>query len=185
MGYFTELLKDRVSPYEIDSELMVRKWLEKHTDYHFEFCKNDDKYGFDIICNQYKLDGKDWEKHQIGYIEVELSSKWNQFQYPGNWRSHSFLARKIYKFRNGQFINELKEGCDKMVYVIFNKPMTNCVACRPIDLLGQNPEFARVSYTGDERFDWGLRVPLDCNIVAKGQEQVSNLVDYFLKTAMI
>lgn len=185
MDYFAELLKDRVNPYEIDSELMVRKWLEKHTDYHFEFCKNEDRYGFDIICNKYEINGGNWEKRQIGFIEVELSTKWDEFNYPSNWRNHSFLARKVYKFENGEFTSELKDGCDRMVYVIFNKPMTNCVACRPIDLVNANPTFARASFTSRALKDWALRVPLDCKIVAKGQEEVSSLVDYFLKTSII
>lgn len=179
MGYLETLLQDRVNCFEIDSELMIRKWLENTTDYHYEFQKNDDKYGYDIICNRYDINGGEWSKNDLGFIEVELSQKWDD-GYPANWKTYSFLARKLLTFDNGQFTMTAKSGADKMLYVIFNRKMTDCIAAKPTELLDAGADLVNTKLTGRNYTDFVLRVPLNCPVVARGREQVARRVELFL-----
>jgi len=179
MGYLETLLQDRVNCFEIDSELMIRKWLENTTDYHYEFQKNDDKYGYDIICNRYDINGGEWAKNSIGFIEVEMSENWVTSR-PANWVTHSFLARKMLNFDGREFRMELRDGAEQMLYIIFNKSMTDCVAVAPVDLLKHNPRLVRLKQTSDPRKDFVVRVPLSCPIVASGTNAVAKKVESFI-----
>jgi len=127
---FKDLLISRSNPFEINLELEIRKLFERNTDYRYEIRKNDDKFGYDLQIYRYFINGGDWVRKDIAYIELEVSEKWVD-EYPKYWKDYSFLARKVYKYENGSFINELKQNAEKTIYVIFNKNITDCI-CRDI-----------------------------------------------------
>ena len=137
-NYFAELVADRTHPYEINLELYIRKFFEKNTDYTFEFQKNEDKYGYDLSVFKYFLNGPNYEKKLIAFIEIEISETWVN-DYPEYWRDYSFLKRKIYKYcwQENEFYDELKDNADRTIYIIFNKSLTDCI-CNEITFIANN-----------------------------------------------
>lgn len=99
---FNELVasfcEDPKNPYQVKSELKVRKMLEKHTSWHFEFSRNEFKHGVDILAYKYVLRGNEYKKIKVGKIEVEVSKLWMHGIYPKNWKATSYLRRKVEKF---------------------------------------------------------------------------------------
>lgn len=175
MTYFSELLKDRNNPYEIDLELSVRKIFEKNTDYTYEFQKNIDPYGYDISVFKYDINGADWAKRHICYVEVEISETWIDV-YPKNWMKYSFLARKVYKdIENSVLKDEHKKTC----YVIFNKTLTDSI-CQSIETISTfNLEYQEIS--GKKRNDYYLRTYIGNQIVCRGVKNSLNFIYKFIK----
>ena len=172
--------EDRSSAYEIQSELIVRKFLEQGTSYKFEFRKNDDKYGVDLVCLVYDIQGSEWNRREVGSVEVELSTTWHD-EYPKHWKTYSFLARKLFEYdaRSKQFdFSKPKICCNDMVYVISNKSLTDWIAI-DASMIMENKHLwipDRSHVTGSSRHDWFIRFPLHASCVARGQSEVLALV---------
>lgn len=181
MSYFEKLLQERISPYEIDVELEVRKLLEKNTDYTFEFQKNDNKYEYDISVFKYYITGSDYTKKAIAYIEVEVSETWKT-NYPEYWKTYSFLKRKVFKYSNEYqcFLTELKENAENTIYIIFNKTLTNAICCDMITISNFNN--MRCIVTGNKRQDEFLREPLNSLFVIKGLNDCFKIINEFIKS---
>jgi hypothetical protein len=180
MSYFDGLLKERSSPYEIDVELEVRKLFEKNTDYTFEFQKNDNKYEYDISVFKYYINGSDYKKKIIAYIEIEVSETW-QTTYPDYWKTYSFLKRKVFKYsyENQCFSTELKENAENTIYIIFNKTLTDAICCDIITISKFNNQKSIV--TGNERQDTFLREPLNSFFVVRGLNECFKKINEFIK----
>ena len=67
---FKDLLISRSNPFEINLELEIRKLFERNTDYRYEIRKNDDKFGYDLQIYRYFINGGDWVRKDIAYIEA-------------------------------------------------------------------------------------------------------------------
>ena len=178
-----EICADRDSSYEIHSELYLRKILEHSTDFRFEFRKNDDPYGVDILCYCYEINGSKWQRRQTGSVEVELSEKWVD-EYPSNWRWYSFLARKLFEFdpvsKTFDF-SKLKESCRNMVYVIGNKKRTDFIAIDASKLLDEPIQWVEYEHriTGRPYGDTFIRFPLGSPFVYRGEQQVFEFIKSF------
>lgn len=113
--------------YDIDTELKARKIIEKYSDYHYVFDKNEDKYGFDLIVFKYEINKGEFKKNKMGYIEIECATTWKTFKIPQNWYCVSFLKRKLYNYNFKEKVWGLpKPNLYKTIYLKFNQPMTNC-----------------------------------------------------------
>jgi len=183
MGYLDKLLIDRTNPYAIDVELEIRKILEKGTDYTYEFQKNENHYDYDISVFKYYIDGANWEKKLIAYIELEVSESWEN-EFPYYWKTYSFLKRKVYKWDYGDnnFTNELKDNADKTIYIIFNKSLSDSY-CSDIETISTFHEeiLSNGGKTGDSRKDTYLREPLTSERVTKGIENCIEKIKFFIK----
>jgi len=126
--------------YEIKDELKIRKVLEKHTDWDFEFTKND-QYQYDLTIYQWDDDPQTRDDQKvIGYVELERCRRdrdksWVMGAVPDNWYYLSFLQRKVrdYDWRAERWTG-LKDDYDRTVYLKFNHAMTNCFAA-PIEAI--------------------------------------------------
>lgn len=178
--YFTQLLKDRKNPYEIETELRIRKLFENKTGHEFEFRKNDDPFAWDIQCYKYVQSGAEWKRVFCCFVEVEVSEQWKN-DYPPHWKTYSFLARKIHPFKNGKFlIDQLKEHAEKCFYVICNKSITDCKMISLSDAMqGDFKQCGSLSSLGNYANSF-RRFPLNSEIVIRGFE---NSVDRVLQYA--
>lgn len=120
--------------YQIKDELQIRKTLEAHTDWKFEFTKND-KYAYDLeVTGWADPPQSDTDNKVIGYVELERSRKDNQHSWitgdiPESWYYLSFLQRKVreYDYRLRKW-RGLKDNYHQTVYLKFNHALDNCFA---------------------------------------------------------
>ena len=168
--YFETLLSSRGHVFEIDTELKVRKYLECISDYRFEFQKNNDIYGYDLLVNFYNTTSKDWIKSNITFIEIEVSETWVN-EYPPHWKYYSFLARKVFEFDKAQnkFTKRLKPDADKTIYLVFNKSMTDCFC----SLISDTVKYCKLCVTNtlfaDVYRETFYRVSLDSDLILRGK----------------
>lgn len=125
--------------YNITKELDVKRILmEKLNDPSIELVKmNADKTGYDFKIYKTFIDGNDYNRKFIGYLEVEVSESWNTFKYPPNFKWHSFLARKVfvYDIKNETFRDKkLKENANRTIYLKTNSNMSNAICCDMITI---------------------------------------------------
>lgn len=129
--------------YEIESELRIRNTLEKHTNWRFEFTKND-KYAYDLKVRQWDTQPRSDESNEIiGYVEIERSrgdksKSWVTGDVPNSWPYLTFLQRKVknYDYVRGCW-DGLKSEHKNTVYLKFNHAMDNCFAT-PITVIHQD-----------------------------------------------
>lgn len=120
--------------YQIKDELQIRKTLEAHTDWQFEFTKND-KFAYDLKITEWAEEPRsDGDKTVIGYVELERSRADKQHSWitggiPDGWYYLSFLQRKVREFdyRMRRW-DGLKDDYDRTVYLKFNHALDNCFA---------------------------------------------------------
>jgi len=120
--------------YEFKDELKIRKVLEDHTDWKFEFTKND-QYQYDLTIYQWDDEPRTPDDHEVlGYVELERCRRdrdksWVMGAVPDNWYYLSFLQRKVRDFDfDSQSWQGLKDDHERTVYLKFNHAMTNCFA---------------------------------------------------------
>ena len=139
MPYLAEIhqMNGRRNSYEVEVELDVRKLLESKTSRLFEFQKNEDKTGYDLICNQYTVTPTDWDKQRIGYIEIEEVCSWSGSDVPSNWYCYSFLARKVYKFNwsDNKWTNELHDNADSTLYLKVSSDLSGAICASVNDIV--------------------------------------------------
>lgn len=176
--YFETLCKDRKDPFEITSELQIRKMLEKQTSHRFEFRKNDNKYGPDIECYRYDIVGESWSRTRKVFVEVEVSERWVT-SFPDTWKTASFLARKLLHFNGESYVPELKSGCEDMFYLILNKSLTDGYMIHGPDAIKGRIFEPRYMQTGDKRLDTYVRFNLSDPTYTRGiQKCVKRIIDY-------
>jgi len=118
--------------YQIEDELKIRKTLEAHTDWQFEFTKNG-KYAYDLeVTGWADSPQSDTDNQVIGYVEIERSRNdkehsWVTGDIPDSWYYLSFLQRKVrkYDYRLEKWCG-LKDHYDQTVYLKFNHALNNC-----------------------------------------------------------
>jgi hypothetical protein len=137
----TDLRKFLPIDYDITDELVIRKILEKHSPYTFEFIKNQDKYGCDLLVHIYRKVDNEWERLPIGMVELERALNWTEYDIPPNWFCISLLKRKLFDFdyQNDMYTKEKKYPNGSVFYLKFNKSYTNCF-CQSIDLIIEKGE---------------------------------------------
>ena len=120
--------------YEIQDELKIRKILERHTDWQFEFTKND-KFAYDLRITEWDDEpASDTDNRVLGYVELERARKdkpssWITGDIPDSWVFLSFLKRKVRRFDHAtQSWRGIKEEYDRTVYLKFNHALDNCFA---------------------------------------------------------
>jgi hypothetical protein len=142
--------------YEIQDELKIRKILENHTDWQFEFTKND-KFAYDLRITEWDDEpASDSDNRVLGYVELERARKdkptsWITGDIPDSWVFLSFLKRKVRRFdHNTQSWRGIKQDYDRTVYLKFNHALDNCFAA-PIEsiyLHGETTPYSDGSRTG-------------------------------------
>lgn len=174
MDAISKFCEDPKNPFQVKAELKVRKMLEKHTSWKFEFTRNDHPKGVDILAYKYVLNGNDFERVELGKIEVEASGLWKNNKYPENWRTYSYLRRKIEQWReyeNGRVCDWkglVRENSDKIVYLKCAIDMSDCHAALVSDIWLQAGAFL----TEDHRFGrgsrkWMYRIPFSKDRITK------------------
>ena len=178
------MTRDRKSPFEIDTELRVRKILESVTDHRFEFIKNNNPFGYDLVANKYTQTDSLWKVEPIAFIEIEVSSVWVD-SYPSNWKTYSFLKRKVYKFdyHSKQYTDELKPYANNTIYFLLNKTMSDSICARISDI-AKMPTIVGKE-TGNLRQDSYLRIDLDYkqNFIKRGLENCIDAIKKYLSSA--
>lgn len=147
----TDGLEDQ--SYRIKDELKIRKTLEAHTDWQFEFTKND-KFAYDLEVTGWADEPRSDADHDvIGYVELERSRKdkqhsWVTGDIPDSWYFLSFLQRKVRKYDYTlRRWGGLKDDYDRTVYLKFNHALNNCFAA-PVTAIYRDGEQTPWS-TGD------------------------------------
>lgn len=139
MPYLAKIhqMNGRQNSYEVEVELDVRKLMELKTGRLFEFQKNDDKKGYDLVCNKYTVTPTDWNKQKIGYVEIEEVCSWTGSTVPANWYCHSFLARKIYQFdwNKNKWTTEPHNDADSTLYLKVSSDLSGAVCASVRDIM--------------------------------------------------
>ncbi|MBD3155364.1 MAG: hypothetical protein GF368_01785 [Candidatus Aenigmarchaeota archaeon] len=108
--------------FDTNREHEISRIINNHSDKIYTYKNYDDMYDYDLIVKDKELD------MFLGYIEVEVSNY--EFLGGRNWY-HSFLKRKVLKFCDDCFIDELKDNALKTIYIKFNKNfgLDDCICC--------------------------------------------------------
>ncbi len=121
--------------YDITDELIIRKILEKSSNYKYEFSKNENVYGCDLKMYMYEPNGNEWSRSLVGMIEVEKALTWKGKNIPENWYCISFLKRKLFKYNwSGYEFMDVPKYNDLTFYLKFNKDYSNCF-CQRMDVI--------------------------------------------------
>jgi len=110
---------------DIENELKVRKLLEEHTDWSFEFTKND-RYAVDMQLFDWGEPPVDADARSlVGYVEIEVAneeSDWDTGEFP--WPRVNFLKRKIrlWDWDKNNW-GDLKANARKTIYLKFNNQL--------------------------------------------------------------
>lgn len=174
----------RKNPYEIESELKVRKKLESATNHMFEFKRNDDYYKEDIECYLYQITGNDWNRYIIGYVEVEEKPQWKKSTWPNYYTHYNFLARKVnkYDYQSKLFTHELVDNANSTIYLCTAIDLSDAFCCLVSDI----PKFGKFwNRSSNEnyhnRYDCYYRIDKDHHRVYRGWENVVPFITTFLK----
>jgi len=177
----TDGLEDQ--SYEIKDELKIRKTLEAHTDWHFEFTKND-QYAYDLRITEWHRRPRSPDDNQtLGFVELERSRadkehSWITGDIPESWKFYSFLMRKVRKWnrRNRRF-DGLKDEFRRTVYLKFNHAMDNCFAASIADI-HQNGQ--KTPYSDGTKDNTYLALDLDDPAVRVGVEDCVSFIESYL-----
>lgn len=142
--------------YNIKEELIIRKKLEYITNWNIEFNENyENRYDYDLCYFKHIVDDNEigYKKDLIGFVEVEVSPQWVNYNIPENWYEISFLKRKCFKFNFNlnEWTNEPKENYEKSIYLKSNIDYTNCFAINIKDIIKDsiNSNRNNNTYKGD------------------------------------
>jgi hypothetical protein len=177
---------ERKNSYEVTIELKVRKMLEKHTNYLYEFRRTEDVYDTDITAIRYEIMESGWKSKPVGFIEVEETPNWIKGQYPSNWRTYSYLARKVlaYDKHSKVFVPELVKNADKTIYLKVARDLSDCHCSTVLDIANfyQSKWIDQREGFGDGEYNrLCLRLPLDSFYVKRGVENCMKFILEFLK----
>lgn len=164
---------DRQSSYDVTAELKVRKMLEKHTGWTFEFTRTTDIYQTDITCLRYTI-GAGWSRDIAGFIEVEESAQWHDGIYPPHWKFYSYLKRKVFAYNHNtrHFEQSPVENADKTFYLKVARDLSDCHCSLMSDIYEHAFQSvdARNGLGSDEYNRVMLRFNMDSPYVRRGWE---------------
>lgn len=176
------------SPYSIENELRVRKWLEDITGHQFEFRRNSDQCGYDIQNFYYdKVGSNKFQQRFNCFIEVEDTPIWVNGVYPRHWRSYSFLRRKVDEFDWdwNVFTESLKTDADKTIYLKVAGDMSDmcCAAITDIKKFGKLTRRGKKDFSNDYTA-FVYEFPLDNSdgIVSRGVDECSDYIIQFINS---
>lgn len=169
--------------YEFKDELKIRKVLEKHTTWEFEFSKNG-QYKYDLAITKWDNEPRNHDDNEVvGYVELERSRKdkehsWVTGGIPDSWYFLSFLQRKVrsYDHRRESWGGVL-DNYDQTVYLKFNHALDNCFAA-PIETIYRDGETTPRS-TGSYN-DTYLKLETDHSEVRFGVDSCVNFIEDYL-----
>lgn len=169
--------------YEIQDELKIRKILEAHTDWQFEFTKNS-KFEYDLRITQWddEPDSED-DNRVLGYVELERARKdkpksWITGDIPDSWVFLSFLKRKVRQFdKVTQSWRGIKEDYDRTVYLKFNHALDNCFVA-PIESIYHDGQKTKLS--DGSRTNSYLALDMDHPHVRYGVAECVSFVEEFM-----
>ncbi len=164
----------RQSSYDVKAELQVRKMLEKHTGWNFEFTRTADIYQTDITCLRYAI-GDGWTRDIAGFVEVEESSQWHDGVYPPHWRFYSYLKRKVFAYNHNTKVFEEcpVENADKTFYLKVARDLSDC-HCSLVSDIHEHAVASIDNRDGLGRDEYNrvmLRLKMDSPFVCRGWEQ--------------
>ena len=174
--------------YEIKSELKIRKVLESHTDWRYEFTKND-RYDYDLRITEWDAEpGGPEDCRTLGFVELERArndrpKSWVSGEVPyDDWYYYSFLERKVHTFDYDLWRwGGLKDDSEETVYLKFNHELDNCFAA-PIKSIHRDGTRTKRSDGNPKRTT--LKLGFDHPDVHTGIEEcVSFIQDYLSKPA--
>lgn len=178
---------DRKNSYEVTIELKVRKMLEKHTDYRFEFRRTDDNYATDITAYRYEVRATGWSVSPIGFIEVEETPNWTNGIYPHNWRTYSYLSRKVLQYdRNtASFTDAPVNDAANTIYLKVARDLSDCHASLVMDIAQHHTNRWMDASNGLGAGEYNrqcLRFPInESNYVKRGISDCMNMILDFIK----
>jgi len=168
--------------FNFEDELKIRKKIERHTSWNYEFDKNGDKYGYDLVVTGWDDTPTDpQDKQLLGFVELEraTANTWDYGKPPSSWNFFSFLTRKVREWNSDEKKwDGIKENYDKTIYVRFNHAMTDCVAV-PIEVIfRQGFETKKSQGTYNESF---LALDRDNPNLSKGIISSIQQIDSYLQ----
>lgn len=182
-NHIAKYCDDPSNPFQVKAELMVRKMLEKHTGWEFEFIRNDLQYGVDIIAYKYTLNGNKFIKNEMGRIEVEASKQWVNGEYPKHWKFYSYLRRKVEQWDKSMstapkgtsiWMGRPWPSNNRVIYVKCALDMSDCHSALVSDIwvLGKTylVEDKSISLPESQRWYYRTHIILD-RITIKGWEK--------------
>jgi hypothetical protein len=128
--------------YEIRDELRIRNILEEHTDWQYEFTKND-KYEYDLQLFTWPDPPHEGDDRELaGYVEIERANKnsdWQSGRVPGYWPEIRFCRRKIDRGEPPHWRGP-KKNHEQTVYLKFNHEINSCIAASLPDIRNHGEE---------------------------------------------
>lgn len=124
--------------FNIKEELILRKKLENLTQWQIEFNQNyENRYDYDLKCYKHININSEvgFEKKLIGFVEVEHSPSWKDFEFPDRF-DFTFLKRKVFEWNYtlNKWSKQPKKDYNKTVYVRVNNDYSNCISINCKDL---------------------------------------------------
>ena len=167
--------------YNIKEELIIRKKLENITAWNIEFNENyENRYDYDLCYFKHIIDDNEigYKKDLIGFVEVEVSPQWDEYNIPENWYEISFLKRKCFNFNFNlnKWTDEPKENYKKTIYLKSNKYYTNCFAVNIQDII----DFSENSNRNDNSNSYKnsfLSMGKDHDKIKWGWDEIKILID--------
>jgi hypothetical protein len=171
--------------YGIQSELQVRKILERETDWKYEFTKND-KYDVDMQLFDWGEPPCDADSRSLtGYVEIEVaseSSDWQTGEIPEYWPHVSFLKRKVRCWDNlRRSWGGLQQKARQTMYLKFNHELDNCFVAPVVRIFHDKQcEKTRRDASPPSKRQDVLCLPPDHESVTWGiSDSIDAIVDYF------
>lgn len=174
----------RKNSYEVTIELKVRKMLEKHTSYLYEFRRTEDMFDTDITAIRYQILPTGWTSEPIGFIEVEETALWNNGIYPTNWRTYSYLARKVFNYDRqlNVFTADPVKNADKTIYLKVARDLSDCHASNVFEIANTHESKWIDNRKGLGNNDYNrlcLRYSMNSSYVKRG---INDCMNYILET---
>lgn len=171
--------------YEIKDELKIRKVLEAHTEWNFEFTKNT-KYAYDLRIKEWdnKPDGPE-DNDVVGFVELERSRSdrthsWITGDIPDGWKFYSFLKRKVYEWDvETQSWNGLKENYERTVYLKFNHALDNCFAATIQDIYKEGEP---TKFSDGSKSNSYIKLDLDSSHVVTGIDESTQFIKEYISS---
>lgn len=180
---------DPKNPFEVVAELKVRKMLEKHTKWNFEFSRNEFLFGVDIIAYKYTIIGNTYERNKVGKIEVEASPQWINNQYPPRWRYYSYLRRKVERwdkhrkntYKDGIWSGEPVDEAESTIYLKCAIDMSDCHSALISDIWGNCRLFRDKDRSLREDAAWYFRSLIEFDEITKRgwKESIDFAINHF------
>jgi hypothetical protein len=169
--------------YDYKDELEIRKILEAHTNWQFEFTKND-QYAYDLRITEWDSQPRSPDDNRtLGFVELERSrsdkdDSWVTGEIPDSWYFYSFLMRKVRKWNpHTQRFGGLKDEFRRTIYLKFNHAMDNCFAAAVADIYHHGQ---RTPWSDGTKENTYLKLDLSNPAVTVGIEESVGFIESYL-----